>query len=55
MYKLWNVELRDALNYTKYFVSMYVHLMEPLLYPITSQIFSYFINQVNYLYILCII
>ena len=29
----------ESINYTKYFVSVYVYLMESLLYPITSQIF----------------
>lgn len=39
MYETLKVESVDAINYTKYFVSMYVYLMESLLYPITSQIF----------------
>lgn len=46
-----SVELTAAVNYTKYFVSLYIYLMASLLSPITSQIFENFVKQVNYLYI----
>lgn len=45
-----SVEPTEAVNYTKYFVSLYVYLMVSLLPPITSQIFESFTKQVNYLY-----